>query len=79
MKQMGSYIKDLIAEGEHQRLDFKFEISDSKKIARTLAAFANTNGGSWYRDYTKVKYDRSKWKFNNIFRLWILICKGKTR
>lgn len=45
MKQMGSYIKDLIAEGEHQRLDFKFEISDSKKIARTLAAFANTNGG----------------------------------
>ncbi|RLD33003.1 MAG: ATP-binding protein, partial [Bacteroidetes bacterium] len=45
MKQMGSYIKDLIAEGEHQRLDFKFEISDSKKIARTLAAFANTDGG----------------------------------
>lgn len=45
MKQMGSYIKNLIAEGEHQRLDFKFEISDSKKIARTLAAFANTDGG----------------------------------
>lgn len=42
---MGSYIKDLIAEGEHQRLDFKFEISDSKKIARSLAAFANTDGG----------------------------------
>lgn len=39
------YIKKLIAEGEHQQLDFKFEISDSKKIARTLAAFANTDGG----------------------------------
>ena len=26
-------------------LDFKFEISDSKKIARTLVAFANTDGG----------------------------------
>ena len=25
--------------------DFKFEISDSRKIARTLAAFANTEGG----------------------------------
>lgn len=26
-------------------LDFKFEISDSKKIARSLVAFANTDGG----------------------------------
>lgn len=39
------YIKRLIAEGEHQRLDFKFEISEYSKIARTLAAFANTDGG----------------------------------
>ncbi len=42
---MSTYIKNLIAEGEHQMLDFKFEISDSKKIARTLVAFANTDGG----------------------------------
>lgn len=40
------YIHDLIAQGEHQQLDFKFEISDSKKIARTLVAFANTDGGT---------------------------------
>jgi predicted HTH transcriptional regulator len=40
------YILDLIAQGEHQKLDFKFEVSDSKKIARTLSAFANTNGGT---------------------------------
>ena len=39
------YIQNLIAEGEHQRQDFKFQISDSKKIARTLVAFANTDGG----------------------------------
>lgn len=38
-------IDELIAQGEHQRLDFKFEVSDSKKIARTLSAFANTDGG----------------------------------
>ena len=42
---MNGYIKNLIAEGEHQTLDFKFEISDAKKIARSLVAFANTNGG----------------------------------
>ena len=35
-----------IAGGEGEQLDFKFRIDDQKKIARTLAAFANTNGGS---------------------------------
>lgn len=39
------HIRQLIREGEHQQLDFKFEISDSRKIARTLAAFSNTDGG----------------------------------
>lgn len=38
-------IESLIEEGEHQQLDFKFEVSDSRKIARTLSAFANTDGG----------------------------------
>lgn len=42
---MSKYIYSLINQGEHQQLDFKHSISDSKKIARTLAAFANTNGG----------------------------------
>ena len=40
------YITELIAQGEHRQLDFKFEVSDSKKIARTLSAFANTDGGT---------------------------------
>lgn len=35
----------LIAQGEHQQQDFKYEISDARKIARTLSAFANTDGG----------------------------------
>lgn len=39
------YIHSLIAEGEHQRQDFKFEISDARKIAKTFSAFANTDGG----------------------------------
>lgn len=42
---MSRYIKNLIAEGEHQHLDFKFEISDARKIARTFSAFANSGGG----------------------------------
>lgn len=41
----GHPIEELIKQGEHQQLDFKFEVSDSKKIARTLSAFANTDGG----------------------------------
>ena len=40
------YIANLISQGEHQQLDFKHSISDSRKIARTLAAFANTDGGT---------------------------------
>ncbi|PKP09708.1 MAG: ATP-binding protein [Bacteroidetes bacterium HGW-Bacteroidetes-4] len=40
-----NYIKNLIAQGEHLHLDFKFEISDARKIARSLVAFANTSGG----------------------------------
>jgi predicted HTH transcriptional regulator len=39
------HIQKLIAEGEHQLLDFKFEITDARRIARTLVAFANTDGG----------------------------------
>jgi len=39
------YIKELISQGEGPHLDFKFEISDAPKIARSLVAFANTDGG----------------------------------
>ena len=42
---MSRFIYKLIAEGEHQQQDFKFCINDSKKIAKSLVAFANTDGG----------------------------------
>lgn len=45
IKNDADYICKLIAEGEHQQQDFKFEISDARKIAKTLSAFANTDGG----------------------------------
>ena len=35
-----------IAGGESQTLDFKFAVNDSRKIARSMSAFANTDGGS---------------------------------
>lgn len=40
-----SYILKLIDEGEHVRQDFKFAISDARKIAKSISAFSNTEGG----------------------------------
>jgi len=40
-----SYIESLILQGEHLHLDFKYNINDSRKIAKSLVAFANTEGG----------------------------------
>ena len=34
-----------IQQGEHQQQDFKFRIDSSRKIAKSLVAFANTDGG----------------------------------
>jgi len=42
---MSALLYKMISEGEHQEQDFKFCINDSKKIARSLVAFANTDGG----------------------------------
>ena len=42
---MDNYLRQLIAEGENQHLDFKYCVSDSRKIARTLTAFSNSGGG----------------------------------
>ena len=42
---MERYLKELIAGGENQQVDFKYCVSDSRKIARTLSAFANSAGG----------------------------------
>ena len=42
---MNNHLYKLIEEGEHQQQDFKYCINDSKKIAKSLVAFANTDGG----------------------------------
>ena len=38
------YIRRLIEQGEHENQDFKFAISDARKIARSISAFANNSG-----------------------------------
>lgn len=44
-QENNDYLYSLIQQGEHQQQDFKFIISDARKIARSLSAFANTDGG----------------------------------
>ena len=39
------YLLSLISEGEHQQQDFKYRISDASKLAKSVSAFANTDGG----------------------------------
>ena len=39
------YLQALIREGEHQQQDFKYRVSDALKLAKSVSAFANTDGG----------------------------------
>ena len=39
------FIQSLINEGEHQQQDFKYRVSDAMKLAKSVSAFANTDGG----------------------------------
>ena len=39
------YLLRLISEGEHQQQDFKYRVSDARKLAKSVSAFANTDGG----------------------------------
>lgn len=41
-----SELTNKIEQGEGLHLDFKFRIDNQKKISRTIAAFANSSGGS---------------------------------
>ena len=42
---MRAYLQRLISEGEHQQQDFKYRVEDAVKLARSVSAFANTDGG----------------------------------
>ncbi len=39
------YLQRLISEGEHQQQDFKYKVQDAAKLAKSVSAFANTDGG----------------------------------
>ena len=39
------YLQTLISEGEHQQQDFKYRVDDPCKLAKSVSAFANTDGG----------------------------------
>ena len=39
------YLQTLISQGEHQQQDFKYRVSDALKLAKSVSAFANTDGG----------------------------------
>jgi predicted HTH transcriptional regulator len=75
---MDSYIKKLIAKGENQQLDFKFCISDSRKIARTFSAFSNTDGGRLLigvRDNGSIAGIRSDEEFYMVDTAVQLFCR----
>lgn len=75
---MNSYIQKLILQGEHQKQDFKFQVNDSRKIARTLSAFANTNGGKLLigvKDNGVVAGVRSEEEFHMIEAAAQMYCK----
>lgn len=72
------YLIDLISRGEHQEQDFKFEISDVRKIAKTLSAFANTTGGRLLigvKDNGKIFGVRSEEEVHQIISAAQLYCK----
>jgi predicted HTH transcriptional regulator len=75
---MERYLRKLIAEGENQKLDFKYCISDSRKIARTLSAFTNTDGGILLigvRDNGSIAGVRSDEEYYMIETASKLFCK----
>lgn len=40
-----AFLLRLIREGKHQRQDFKYRVADARKLAKSVSAFANTDGG----------------------------------
>ncbi len=75
---MSRYIYNLIDEGEHLNQDFKFEISDARKIARTLSAFSNTSGGKLLigvKDNGRIAGIRSEEEYYMLDAAATLYCK----
>jgi predicted HTH transcriptional regulator len=79
---VSKYILDLISMGEHQQQDFKFEINDARKIARTLVAFSNTDGGKiliGVKDNGKIAGVRSEEEYYMIETAVSVYCKPEIK
>ncbi|MCX6255799.1 MAG: ATP-binding protein [Bacteroidia bacterium] len=77
---MDNYLKQLIAEGENQQLDFKYCVSDSRKIARTLSAFANSDGGRiliGVRDNGSIAGIKSDEEYYMVDTAALLFCRPR--
>jgi len=75
-------IERLIEQGEGLHLDFKFEVSDAAKIARSLVAFANTDGGTLLigvKDNGVIKGIKSEEEFYMIENAAQRFCKPEVK
>ena len=71
-------IREQIKQGEGLHLDFKHSINDSKKIARSLSAFANTEGGTLLigvRDNGSIAGIKSDEEYYMIETASLVFCK----
>jgi predicted HTH transcriptional regulator len=79
---MSRYIHNLILRGEGMNLDFKYCISDPVKIARTLSAFSNSEGGKLLigvRDNGSLAGVRSDEEYYMIDSAATLYCNPEVR
>lgn len=71
-------LRKRIIQGEGQHLDFKYAINDSKKIARSMSAFANADGGSLLlgvKDNGKIAGIRSEEEYFMVESAAKVFCK----
>lgn len=67
-----------IRQGEGLKQDFKYAVNDSRKIARTLSAFANTEGGTLLigvKDDGSIKGIRSEEEIYMVEAAATMFCK----
>lgn len=75
---MTNRLYKLIQEGEHIQQDFKYCVNDSKKIAKSLVAFANTQGGRLLlgvKDNGRIAGVQSEEEFYMIESAAAIYCK----
>jgi predicted HTH transcriptional regulator len=78
MNDASEIVLNRIKKGEGQHLDFKHSINDSRKIARSLSAFSNTDGGLLLigvRDNGSIKGIKSDEEFYMVETAAHIFCK----